>query len=213
MRKLKFKEEEKEYVEIHERILEFNKTYPGYEIITNEDVFSLEGKVYAKVQAAIINPNGRTIRTGLSMKEKDSNEINKFSFLENAETSAIGRALSFLGISATNVIASKDEIEDVKESINKSEKTEAISKGKALTSKAKSGTKAVTLDFITDKRTPQAMKKMYEGLKSVGLSSVILLPVYNRFDKEGKYKGLEDFLKTCPTEELKKFFTEEVLKK
>lgn len=209
---MRFKEEEKEYVEINERIKIFNEKYPDYSILTNHEIFEMDGKVYAKVEAAILK-EGNTIRTGTAMKEKDSNDINKFSFLENAETSAIGRALSFLGIAATNVVASKDEVEDAKASLKESEKKETVSKGKKLTAAAKTNTKKVDLDFITDKRTKAEMKKITDGLKKIGLSSVIMLPAYNRYDKDGKYDGLMDFLTKCDTSELKRFIMEDVMKK
>lgn len=213
MRNIKFKQEDKEYVEVQERLKKFNEDFKDYRILTNSDIFTLEGSVYAKVEAAVISPDGITLRTGTSMKEKGSNEVNEFSFLENAETSAVGRALTFLGIAATNVIASKDEVEDAKASIKQSEKKETVSKGKRLTEKAKTNTKKVDLDFITDKRTKAEMKKITDGLKKIGLSSVIMLPAYNRYDSEGKYEGLMDFLAKCDTTELKRFILEDVMKK
>jgi hypothetical protein len=196
MSTIKFKQEDKEYVEIQTRINDFNKEYSNYSIITHPEVFELAGNVYAKVQACIQNKEGRVINTGTSMKQKDSNDINKFSFLENAETSAIGRALSFFGIAATNVIASKDEVDDAKESLKQSEKKETVDKGKKLVESASEGLPEVDYSFITTKtpRSEKSLEKMYEGFKNIGLTGSIL---------KLKIKGdLVEFLKNEPKDKI-----------
>lgn len=198
-----------------ERLKMFKTAYPDHNIITEllSHTLTPNNEYQVDFMARIINKEGLTVATGHASEREGMGDINKTSWVENCETSAIGRALKTFGIGEAGNFASEEEVDNAKDKKKTVEKKETVAKGKTLTQQAKKGTKAVNLDFITDKRTAPAMKKMYEGLKSVGLSSVILLPVYNRFDKEGKYKGLEDFLKTCPTEELKKFFTNEVMKK
>jgi hypothetical protein len=49
------------------------------------------------------------IATGYAEEERGSSNINTTSALENAETSAVGRALAFLGLAGTE-IASADEV-------------------------------------------------------------------------------------------------------
>lgn len=196
MNTIKFKQEDKEYVEIAERIKEFNDNHEDYSIITNTEVFQLEGNVYAKVEACIQNSEGHTLRTGTAMKQKDSNEINKFSFVENAETSAIGRALAFLGISSTNVIASEDEVKDVEESIKQEEKQQTIEKGQQLVESAGEGLPEVDYSFITTKtpRSEKSLEKMYEGFKNIGITGSIL---------KLKIKGnAKEFLKSSSKEDI-----------
>ena len=196
MSTIKFKQEEKEYVEVNERIKIFNEKHQNKSIITNIDVFELDGNVFAKAEACILDEEGRAIRTGNAMKQKGSNKYNEFSFLENAETSAIGRALAFLGIASTNVVASQDEVEDVKESIKQSEKQETIAKGKQLTENAGEGLPEVDYSFITAKtpRSEKSLEKMYEGFKSIGITGSIL---------KLKIKGdMVDFLKTSSKESI-----------
>ena len=46
------------------------------------------------------------------MRVKSSSNINKTSYVENCETSAVGRALAILGIGIDTSIASANEVED-----------------------------------------------------------------------------------------------------
>jgi len=63
------------------------------------------------VLRAIIRDDEGTIRaTGLAHEEKTSSYINKTSYVENGETSALGRALGMLGIGIDTSIASADEM-------------------------------------------------------------------------------------------------------
>ena len=55
---------------------------------------------------------GRVVATGHAHEERGSSNINKTSFVENCETSAIGRALAMLGIGIDTSIASANEVED-----------------------------------------------------------------------------------------------------
>jgi len=62
-----------------------------------------------QVITRITNADGRVIATGLAEEVRGSTNINKTSALENAETSAVGRALAFFGLGGTE-IASADEV-------------------------------------------------------------------------------------------------------
>ena len=64
---------------------------------------------WACVKASITNPEGRVVGTGHGVEFWASSKINKFSALENAETSAIGRALAAVGLGGEEY-ASADEV-------------------------------------------------------------------------------------------------------
>ena len=87
------------------RIQEFRKQYPDYGIDT--DLTSNAEEIVIK--AVITNEDGRPVGTGYASEVRGSTNINKTSALENCETSAIGRALAFLGFAGTE-IASADEL-------------------------------------------------------------------------------------------------------
>lgn len=95
-----------EYVPVSERIKEFRSKFKDHSLIT-EMVRYDEQKVVFK--ASVINPEGRTIATGFAMEKEGSTFINKTSHVENAETSAWGRALACLGILDESV-ASYEEV-------------------------------------------------------------------------------------------------------
>lgn len=61
------------------------------------------------MKATIANAEGRVLATGHSEEYRKASQINKTSALENAETSAIGRALAALGLGGTE-FASADEV-------------------------------------------------------------------------------------------------------
>ena len=54
--------------------------------------------------------NGNVLATGHASEKDGSSFINKTSALENAETSAVGRALGILGIGIDTSIASAEEV-------------------------------------------------------------------------------------------------------
>lgn len=110
----------KEYVTVAERIQEFHRLYPKGSIQT-EILTELDAKDII-VRATIIvhykNEEGRLdiLRfTGHSQATKGDGMINKTSALENAETSAVGRALGMLGLGLVagnhTAMASADEID------------------------------------------------------------------------------------------------------
>ena len=62
------------------------------------------------MKATIYNPEGRVVSSGHAYEEKDGSRINQRNHVENCETSAVGRALGFLGIGSDGSIASYEEV-------------------------------------------------------------------------------------------------------
>lgn len=111
MRKLKTIDiKGKQYVTVAERLLAFNETYlDGY--IRTEIIKIENGMVI--VQARVTPDRANNDRTFIAHSQasfNDSSLVNKTSALENAETSAVGRALGLMGIGVIDSIASGDEI-------------------------------------------------------------------------------------------------------
>lgn len=99
----------KEYVEVNERVKYFVKEYVGWSIET-EMLSNNDGVCVFK--AIIKDKVGRAIATGHAYEKESSSFINKTSYIENCETSAVGRALGFLGIGIDTSIASSNEVEN-----------------------------------------------------------------------------------------------------
>ncbi len=97
----------KKYVLVSDRVLYFNETYPDGSITTE---LVSEPKDDLVVVKATVKPNDKQTFTGYSQATWGEGYINKTSALENAETSAVGRALAFMGIGVIESIASIDEI-------------------------------------------------------------------------------------------------------
>ena len=96
----------KEYRTVANRIAEFREQHPEWSIVT--ELVSADD-VAVVVKASILDVEGRVIATGLAEETRASSQINRTSALENAETSAVGRALAFFGLAGTE-IASADEV-------------------------------------------------------------------------------------------------------
>lgn len=98
----------KEYIQVKDRVAAFRAALPGGTILT-EIVFQNEERVIMK--ATIYDEEGGTIATGHAEELKAASQINRTSYIENCETSAVGRALAFAGIGIIDSIASSEEVE------------------------------------------------------------------------------------------------------
>jgi len=96
----------KAYVMVNERIAYFRELYPTGTIIT--ELLSSDSGTHL-FKATCIN-DGTIIGTGHASEKDGSTFINKTSALENAETSAVGRALGMCGIGIEASIATAEEV-------------------------------------------------------------------------------------------------------
>lgn len=122
----------KNYNTVNQRVLAFHELFPEGRIIT--ELVSLENGVC--LFRAHAYDGDTELSTGTAMEKESSSYINKTSFVENCETSAVGRALGLIGIGAVDSIASAEEVGNAikqQEDIKKAESTgkQRISKTKA----------------------------------------------------------------------------------
>ena len=100
----------KPYIEVPERVKAFRKLFPEGTIDT-EMLSCQNGVCIFKATAK----NGETILgTGHAYEKEGSTFINKTSYIENCETSAVGRCLGFVGIGIDTSIASYEEVQNAK---------------------------------------------------------------------------------------------------
>ena len=99
-----------QYVKVSDRVIFFNENYPnGYiqtELISdwNSDIVVVKAIVVPDIK----NPERKFI--DYAQEKIGDSYINKTSALENCSTSAVGRALAYMGIGVIDSIASVDEI-------------------------------------------------------------------------------------------------------
>ena len=101
----------KDYIPVNERIKAFRFIYPRGQILT--EIIGLENGV-CTMKAEVYDDNGKLLATGHGQEKEGSTFINKTSFIENCETSCIGRALGSLGIGLDCGFASYEEVANAK---------------------------------------------------------------------------------------------------
>ena len=97
----------KKYSIVAARIQGFRKMIPDGMIKT--EIVSIDDSRVV-MTATIADGDGKVLATGTAFEEKGSSYINKTSYVENCETSAVGRALAMLGIGSEENLCSADEL-------------------------------------------------------------------------------------------------------
>ena len=135
----------------------------------------------------LIVVDGVTLATGTAYEEKGSSYINKTSHVENCETSAVGRALGFLGIGIDESMASADEVANA---ICQQNELKAREKAKELISAIEY--KALLTRCNTD---GVDVNKLCEAYKISGLEEL------TKGQHAGIHKGWETVVKNCKQQE------------
>ena len=118
----------KQYVEVNERI-KFFRQEDEYKNWTISTEFTALDSEMCVCKCIIADVNQRVIATGHAHEERSASHINKTSYVENCETSAIGRALAMMGIGIDTSIASANEVNDA---IAKQESDSSLSSSKPV---------------------------------------------------------------------------------
>lgn len=101
----------KNYITVNERLKHFRTepTFDGWQI--NEQLVHIDEKE-GIFKVTISDTKGVEMASAHSQEYRDSSYINKTSFVENGFTSALGRALGYLGIGIDTSIASANEVQN-----------------------------------------------------------------------------------------------------
>lgn len=109
----------KEYAEVPQRVKAFRMLYPEGTIKT--EIVSIEnGVVVIRATVGYYENNlaesdFHILGVGHAYEKEGNGFINQTSYIENCETSAVGRALGFVGIGSDTSIASFEEVANAKE--------------------------------------------------------------------------------------------------
>lgn len=141
----------KDYAEVNQRIKAFRMVYPTGRITTT--MLSNESGIcvfYAQVGYWADNGEFKELGTGTAYEKENSTFINKTSYIENCETSAVGRALGMCGFGIDTSVASYEEVQN------------AINNQEEQNTEPKATQKQTDLieDLYTDEEIEQICKKV-----------------------------------------------------
>lgn len=125
----------KNYVMVNSRVTAFRKLFP--EGFIHTDLLSLDNGTAVMQSKVGYYDNGKEIvlGTGMAYEKESTSYINKTSFIENCETSAVGRALGFLALGSDDSICSAEELANAiktQEQIKEREREQAQPDGKVI---------------------------------------------------------------------------------
>lgn len=95
-----------EYAQVNQRVKAFRMLCPSGKIET-EMLSNIDGVCVFK--ATVSDEEGNVLATGTAYEKENSSFINKTSYIENCETSAVGRALGLAGFGIDVTIRSAEE--------------------------------------------------------------------------------------------------------
>lgn len=159
----------KMYMEVNQRIKAFRMVYPTGYIHTH--FFSLENGVCTILAEVGFYENGAKVElaTGTAQEKEGSSFINKTSYIENAETSAVGRALGMAGFGIDASIASAEEVQNAM--ANQTDERKATPK---------------QIEFLAAKYTGANLEKL---LKANNITKIEDLPLAKASEIITKLKG------------------------
>ena len=162
----------KEYAMVNQRIKAFRMCYPEGTIET-EMISNMDGVCVFK---AVVKNIDIVLGTGHAYEKESSSYINKTSYIENCETSAVGRALGMCGFGIDTSIASYEEVANAvkNQDIEKKANKEAVR-------------------YIKENTTPDQLEKLLKQKKVEKLEDLsddvamsICMKINERIMKDGK---------------------------
>jgi hypothetical protein len=100
-----------DYVPVAERLEKFYERFPDGRITTSIVEHNLEsGFVLMRAEVYRSPDDAAPAATGHAFEVRGESYVNKTSYIENAETSSVGRALAMLGFEVKRGIASREEM-------------------------------------------------------------------------------------------------------
>src|ERR671916_2497636 len=101
-----------DYVPVAERLERFYERFPDGRIITHIIEHNSEtGFVLMRAEVYRSPDDAQPAATGHAFEVRGESYVNKTSYIENAETSSVGRALAMLGFEVKRGIASREELQ------------------------------------------------------------------------------------------------------
>ena len=187
----------KKYTQVVHRMEAFRRTF-GLELGVDTEIAVDDGQRVV-VKARILDIEGRTIGSGYAEEIRGQGHVNQTSALENAETSAIGRALASIGL-AGGEYASANEMDGVQR------KTVASSEKKAAAPGSDSSLKPVPKNEQSSSPPPDdnmdSVRYLYQTLRKEIAQTNMVGEVTSLWNKN---KGVLNQLKSTNEDVYKQF--------
>ena len=145
----------REYAEVNQRIKAFRMVYPEGTIET-EMLSNVDGVCIFKATAKNIDI---VLGTGHAYEKETSSFINQTSYIENCETSAIGRCLAACGFGIDTSVASYEEVANAM----KNQEVKAGDVAKSLIKEDRATKEEV--QYIVENTTPEQLQKLLKQKK------------------------------------------------
>lgn len=101
----------KDYAQVNQRVKAFRMCYPTG-LIETEIIYDDDAMVKMRAKAGYYTEDGHFVllATGTAFEVKAASMVNRTSYIENCETSAVGRCLGFCGFGVETSICSAEEL-------------------------------------------------------------------------------------------------------
>ena len=138
----------KDYAEVNQRIKAFRMIYPTGIIRTS--MLSNENGTCI-FTASVWTGDDTLLATGTAYEKENSTFINKTSYIENCETSAVGRALGMAGFGIDTSVASYEEVSNAMANQKEEDMPKATPKQIELVNKLVTDTEAMLKHYGIEK--------------------------------------------------------------
>lgn len=174
----------RDYVEVNVRIDKFWAKHPTGRIDTEVIMIQDTQPKEVLVKALIYRDENDTqpAATGHAHEIHGSSYINKTSYIENCETSAVGRALAILGFEIKKSVASREEVANAQHQ----------QRQQSAPKPTQNGTQSATKP--NDEQTPQNEPKEPSDAQIKLLNALLIKSGYTKDDAERVFKTLSEML-------------------
>jgi hypothetical protein len=162
----------RDYAEVNQRIKAFRMIYPTGTIET--EMISNENGVC--IFRANIYDENKLLATGTAYEKENSTFINKTSYIENCETSAVGRALGMCGFGIDTSVASAEEVQNA---MNNQGEIKTVEKKEIMIQDSQK-------KLILEKIDKEEIKNYLKEINKPKLSDLTLVEASNLLKRKGE---------------------------
>lgn len=156
----------KSYAEVNQRIKAYRIVYPTGTIRT--EMISNENGVCI-FRAIITDEEDNILATGTAYEKENSTFINKTSYIENCETSAVGRALGMAGFGIDTSVASAEEVQNAikNQEVEQEETLKLMAEMKTLVSTTKTDYDKLLAHYKVNSNTEMSLEQLRDAVSNL----------------------------------------------